>query len=182
MKSFTSILFAFFAFATVVFAQDVQIGYPPAGSKVKPGQHLTVEIDQPVSLHSHRGHDIPGHHQQNSIQGSWNVGVAIGASTCASGNPTCLPASDGMNIVLYNGPYNPEQHTPSKPRYQSFTVVVPSWFPKGPAQLNVAYAGLFGVRSFPAVLAMSSILHISPSNQANAFPYFQTINQTLTVV
>ncbi|KAF8737035.1 hypothetical protein AX14_013568 [Amanita brunnescens Koide BX004] len=144
MKSFTSILFAFFAFATVVFAQDVQIGYPPAGYKVKPGQHLTVEIDQP-----------------NSIQGSWNVGVAIGASTCASGNPTCLPASDGMNIVLYNGPYNPEQHTPSKPRYQSFTVVVPSWFPKGPAQLNVAYAGLFG---------------------ANAFPYFQTINQTLTVV
>ena len=48
MRFFTSILFTFFALATVVFAQDVQIGYPPADKKVKPGQHLVIEIDQPV--------------------------------------------------------------------------------------------------------------------------------------
>jgi hypothetical protein len=84
---------------------------------------------------------------QNSIQGSVNVGIAIGISTCARKNTPCDPASDGLFDVLFAGPYNPTLHNPRKPRYESFTVVIPT-LPKGHAQLNVAYAGLFGVRSF----------------------------------
>ncbi|KAK2460444.1 hypothetical protein APHAL10511_007609 [Amanita phalloides] len=144
MKFFSSVLVTFFALATLVCAQDVYIGYPPAGKRVHPGEHLPVEIAQPIS-----------------IQGSWNVGVAIGISSCVpDNNPPCQPASNGVGYVLYAGSYKPELHS-RPPRYQNFTVEIPTWYTKGPAQLNVAYAGLFG---------------------ASAYPYFQAFNQTLVVV
>ncbi|KAF8624057.1 hypothetical protein AX15_006072 [Amanita polypyramis BW_CC] len=146
MKYFNTVFLFFFTLVSVALGQSVVIGYPAPGKKVHRGHHLTVEIDQP-----------------NSIQGSWTVGVAIGIASCADPQSPCLPASQGLSTVLYNGPYYPKLHQPPpiKPRYQNFTVSIPSWMPKGPAQLNVAYAGLFG---------------------AAAFPYFQAINQTLIVV
>lgn len=56
MKFFSSILFAFFALATVVFAQDVQILFPLPNTKVKPGEKLIVEIAQPVGSSSGFSH------------------------------------------------------------------------------------------------------------------------------
>jgi len=50
MKFFSSILFGLFGLATIVFAQDVQIMSPPPGTKIRSGEHLIVEIAQPVSL------------------------------------------------------------------------------------------------------------------------------------
>lgn len=94
---------------------------------------------------------------QNSIEGSVNVGLAIGINTCGKPHTTCEPASDGLFDVLYAGPFKPTLHSPKKPRYESFTVVIPK-LPKGPAQLNVAYAGLFGVRFILFILPAVSVL------------------------
>ncbi|KAM6491319.1 hypothetical protein JOM56_013558 [Amanita muscaria] len=128
--------------AVMALAQSVEIGYPKAGKKIHPGQKLTVQIVQP-----------------DSIMGSWTLGIAIGIQSCADG-PGCLPPTQVMGTVLYNGPFTPKPH-PTMPYYQNFTVTIPSGFTKGPAHLNVAYAALWG---------------------AAAYPYIQTLNETLTVV
>ena len=52
-----------------------------------------------------------------------------------------------MGDVLYHGGYKPvEISQRSTTLYENFTVVIPSGFQTGPAQLNVAHSALIGVR------------------------------------
>lgn len=71
------------------------------------------------------------------------MAVAIGINPCSSGR--CLPATDVLGTVLYNGPFNPVYHESALPPYQNFTVTIPEGINPGSAQLNVAHASLIGV-------------------------------------
>ncbi|KAG5635276.1 hypothetical protein H0H81_011839 [Sphagnurus paluster] len=120
--------FAFLASLAAVSAQSVNIASPIAGTSVRPGHSLNVEIDRP-----------------NSLEGSIEVAIVIGFESC----PTypCYPAAGGMGTVLYNGPYNPQYQAsaPHLPPHQNFTVTIPSTAAKGTAHLNVAHVALTGV-------------------------------------
>ncbi|KAM6491318.1 hypothetical protein JOM56_013557 [Amanita muscaria] len=130
----------FFAAAGTAIAQSVQIGYPPAWTNVHPGQSLTVQIVQP-----------------NSIEGSFTLGIALGIQSCVSS--PCAAPSDQMGNVLYNGPFNPKRHPQTQP-YQNFTVQIPTWMASGSAQLNVAYAALWGAGASPSFDTLSEPLNI----------------------
>ena len=84
-----------------------------------------------------------------------------------------------MGDVLYHGGYKPVQISRfSTTLYENFTVVIPSGFPTGPAQLNVAHSGLIGVRAIFLLACETKRC----SNQAGFIPYIQTLNITLNVV
>ena len=116
--------------ATTANAQASYIRNPTAGTTVTKGQNIVVQVVRP-----------------NSIQGSREVGLAIGLYPC--GTSPCpsatYPATVPLGSVLYTGPYNPQLHEiPGNP-YQNFTVQVPNqdWF-NGKAQLTVTRFHLIG--------------------------------------
>lgn len=80
---------------------------------------------------------------QNSLTGSTEIAVVIGVSSCASS--PCQPADEVMGTILYQGPFDPQNHEPSQPPYQNFTVTLPNLIATGNAQINVARAALVGV-------------------------------------
>ena len=83
---------------------------------------------------------------QNSIQGSQEVGLAIGLQSCSNPAMPCYPPSQAVGTVLYKGPFNPEIHEKPGEPYQNFTVTIPTakYF-KGKAQLSVDRFHLIGV-------------------------------------
>ncbi|KAK2459499.1 hypothetical protein APHAL10511_008483 [Amanita phalloides] len=139
MNLLSAILFP--ALATIVLAESIVIGYPPANKKIHPGQKLTVQVVQP-----------------DSIEGPIVIGLAIGFSSCENG--PCPPPSQSVGTAVYEGPYHPALHhtTPYTFPYENFTVVVPSYLTKGKAQLNVVLAGLFGAGDFPSWEAVNQTL------------------------
>jgi len=94
-------LFAFFALAS---AQGLTIGAPKAGARVPLGQPLTVQVIK-------NGH----------IMASIEVAITIGIVGCPDSSG-CPPDST-VGHVLYQGPYNPRQH--SDGFYQNLTVIPP---------------------------------------------------------
>ncbi|KAF5348504.1 hypothetical protein D9756_009644 [Leucocoprinus leucothites] len=121
------VLTALLAGLTVVSAQSVMIGAPPAGAQLTVGQSTVVEIITP-----------------NFLSSSKEVSVAIGITSCASG--FCPSPSDTLGNLLYSGPYNP-QRVPGDPFLQpnqNFTVTIPGHLPKGPATIGVAHFALIG--------------------------------------
>jgi len=131
----------FFILVTFACGQNVVISYPPPGTKVKPGKHLRVQIARPDTLSS-----------------SLEIGVGIAIASCAT-HP-CFPPQDFMGDILYHGAYKPVQLKSSLTLFQNFSVEIPSGFPKGHAQLNVAHSALIG---------------------AGSIPYLQTLNISLVV-
>jgi len=87
------------------------------------------------------------HANQNSLQGSTEVGLVIGLVSCTS-DPTgvCPSADSQIGNILFNGDYDPQLHEqPGRP-YQNFTVTVPAQFALGAAQVATARFQLIGVR------------------------------------
>ena len=85
---------------------------------------------------------------QFGLQGSQEVGLAIGLFSCPNQTP-CKPASEEMGSVLFRGMYNPKLHEmPGRP-YQNFTVTIPpEYFLQGRALLTVTRFHLIGVSRF----------------------------------
>ncbi|KAB8071476.1 hypothetical protein BDV29DRAFT_179133 [Aspergillus leporis] len=94
----------------------------------------------------------------NSLTGSVEVAVAIGVAFCASS--PCFAPKDSIGTILYNGPFKPEYHETSQPPYQNFTVQIPDSAAEGTAQINVAHVAIVG---------------------ASTWPFFETLNRTVTV-
>lgn len=69
--------------------------------------------------------------------------MAIGVTSCAS--TPCPTTVQDLGSVLYYGPYAPELYGGRTPEYENFTVSLPSGFPLGAAQINVAHFSLLGV-------------------------------------
>ncbi|KAF9524265.1 hypothetical protein CPB83DRAFT_898019 [Crepidotus variabilis] len=111
-------------------AQASCIGSPAAGSNISPNQQITVQVVRP-----------------NSIQGSTEVGLAIGLLMCQQ-NP-CPPPSGQLGSVLYTGQFSPQPMGMGQ-YYQNFTVTVPSYFQApNKAQLATARLHLIGAGPSP---------------------------------
>ncbi|KAJ3504900.1 hypothetical protein NLJ89_g7697 [Agrocybe chaxingu] len=84
-----------------------------------------------------------------TILGSTEVAIVIGLNPCQNGN--CLPASDILGHILYNGPYDPNysQNALFKPPHQNFTVTIPPEVQPGLAQLAVFHVSLIGAGPAP---------------------------------
>ncbi|KAF8638995.1 hypothetical protein AX17_001797 [Amanita inopinata Kibby_2008] len=132
-----------FALATAELAQSIVIGFPPPGGTIRAGRKFTIEIDQPIS-----------------IQGPINVGIALGLNSCR--RSPCPTPEQVMGRILFAGPFTPKPAAPGthKPPHENFTVEVPHNFPKGPAQLNVAYFALFGAGPAPTLQLLNETLHV----------------------
>ncbi|THV04040.1 hypothetical protein K435DRAFT_571254, partial [Dendrothele bispora CBS 962.96] len=112
--------------AAVSLAQSAHIEFPTDGTSVSAGSPLNVDIIRP-----------------NTLSSSEEVGVVLGLSSCGQNPQGCLPPSDSMGQILYNGDFNPQFGNESQP-HQNITVQIPSDIPKGPAQLNFAHFFLLG--------------------------------------
>ncbi|KAF8737491.1 hypothetical protein AX14_012788 [Amanita brunnescens Koide BX004] len=120
-------------------AQGVTINYPPAGQLIVPGKTFTVQIARP-----------------DTLTGSTEVSVAIAVTSCVSS--PCTTPDQVLGDVLYQGPYTPKLVNGRTPAYQNFSVSVPSAYPQGAAQLNVAHFSLVGLGPFPFLQTLNSTL------------------------
>ena len=138
-----------FVLATLAFGQNVIISHPAPGTSVKPNEHVRVQIARPVRstvAFPRTGIPYTFDFLQDSLSSSLEIGVGIAIASCAS--RPCFDPQDFMGDVLYHGGYKPvEISQRSTTLYENFTVVIPSGFPTGPAQLNVAHSALIGVRT-----------------------------------
>jgi len=160
------------ALGALAFSQTIKIGAPADQTSVQADSSIVVEVDRPVSptfrfplnevtsksankiSHSDRGyiHELMftftyllNSSLQDSLTGSTEIALVIGLASCH--NAPCLPPDEmGLGAVLYSGPYTPQIDDPRKPPRQNFTVVVPDFIAKGPAQLSVFHIALVGVR------------------------------------
>ncbi|KAJ7643908.1 hypothetical protein FB45DRAFT_283515 [Roridomyces roridus] len=128
---------------TTAWGQATQIALPAANSNVRLGRNFVVQIVRP-----------------NSIEGSIEVGIAIGLLTCpTSQEATCPPPSAQLGNILYTGSFTPAFHEMGR-FYQNITVTAPAeedFFPVGRAQLAVARLHLLGAGPSP-ILELNSVL------------------------
>ncbi|KDR82929.1 hypothetical protein GALMADRAFT_238600 [Galerina marginata CBS 339.88] len=121
-----------FVYALGANAQASHIGFPPSGTSVTPGKHLTVQVVRP-----------------NSIQGSTEAGLVIGLLTCTFNPNGCPPPNAQVGTILFNGKFSPTIHEiPGQP-YQNFTVTIPTGFTTGTAQLSTNRFHLIGAGPSP---------------------------------
>ncbi|KAK2465747.1 hypothetical protein APHAL10511_002291 [Amanita phalloides] len=140
MKSLSVVVF--FIIATVSLAQNIVIGVPKPDTKIHAGSQFNVRIEKPDTL-------------TNSLQ----IALVIAVASCA--NSYCLTPRDGLGTVLYNGTFNPQFRTGSSlPPYQDFDVTMPSYFPTGATQLNVANFELIGAELYPSLQLLNSSLAV----------------------
>ncbi|KAL0568817.1 hypothetical protein V5O48_013161 [Marasmius crinis-equi] len=128
--------------AVAAFGQHAEIGSPKPGAQITAGTSFTVEVDRP-----------------DTLTGSQEVAIVIGYQSCA--NSACRPPADGIQGVLYSGPFNP-QFGPSGdglPPHQNFDVTIPASTPKGTAQLTLYHFSLVAASMAP--LFESSAVNIT---------------------
>ena len=147
-------LFAPFLLATVVFAQGAVLNLPTYNQTVSAGSNLIVQVERPVCRCSFSlfflGH-LTNHPCvlfvfQDTLTGSEEIAVVIGVQSCAT--RACIPPSELLGTILYNGPFNPQFPVGNVPPYQpfeNFTVQIPSTLPTGTALIGVAHFTLIGV-------------------------------------
>jgi len=141
MFALNAALLSLFSFAiTKCNAQASFIRIPSAGAVITAGQNITVQIVRP-----------------NSIEGSQEVGLAIGLVNCPT-SPCPTPAEE-MGRVLYAGSFNPQLHEiPGEP-YQNFSVYIPTVAEgdsTGTAQIQVARLHLIGAGPSP-ILELNNV-------------------------
>ncbi|KAF7377913.1 hypothetical protein MSAN_00215100 [Mycena sanguinolenta] len=127
-------------FAAAALAQNVYIASPAAGSSVTPGSDITVEVSQPDG------------------QSSWvESALVLGWWPCdGSSEDPCLPASEVLGELLYNGgPFKPTFYNTENVISQNITVNIPSSTPAGYALLQVAHFVLVGAELGPVVQTFS---------------------------
>lgn len=76
------------------------------------------------------------------------MAVAIGLQSCPTS--PCLSADSVLGqVVLYNGPFDPQYHgtTGGGMPYQNFTVTIPENTAQGQGLIGVAHSALVGVCS-----------------------------------
>jgi len=124
---FLATLSSFVLFVATVKAQASFIRLPTQGTTVQWYQNVVVQVVRPFSL-----------------QGSQEVGLAIGLFSCPNETP-CKPPTEEMGAVLFRGPYDPQLHEmPGRP-YQNYTVTIPPlYFLQGRALLTVTRFHLIG--------------------------------------
>ncbi|KAJ7288008.1 hypothetical protein C8J57DRAFT_1706530 [Mycena rebaudengoi] len=128
-------------FVASAWGQASHIGLPTAGTTLQIGQTFTFQVVRP-----------------NSIQGSTEVGIAIGILSCpVSQTPTCPSPAGQLGTILYTGPFAPERHEMAM-IYENFTFVVPTdaFLAPGRAQLAVARLHLIGAGPSP-ILELNNI-------------------------
>ncbi|KAF7377903.1 hypothetical protein MSAN_00214000 [Mycena sanguinolenta] len=146
MKFFSSLALSAI-FMAGALAQSVDIGAPADGTTVSAGSNITVEIDRP-----------------DTLTGSTEIAIIIGFLPCGASASGCLPPSEGLGTILYNGPFDPEfsssgggvNHRP----HQNFTVTIPSSASPGVAQLGVAHVALVGAGEFPLLETLNITLNV----------------------
>ncbi|KAI9452780.1 hypothetical protein BJY52DRAFT_1418568 [Lactarius psammicola] len=127
----------FASLAICAFAQTIEIGYPKHHKHIKPGQHLTVQVNRP-----------------DTLTGSQEVAITISMLQCPKKGPCPSPA-DVLGTTLYAGPYNPQfpsptSNAPEDVPQQNFTVIVPDYFKSNrTARLSVTHLSLVGAGPFP---------------------------------
>ncbi|KAG0695987.1 hypothetical protein DFH29DRAFT_1004968 [Suillus ampliporus] len=114
---------------SATFAQTIELGFPQNGDSFSPGQKVTAQVIQPVSMAS-------------CIQ----VGIALAINNCVNG--ACPAPADALGSVLYAGPWTPKSH-PSGGFYQNFTVTLSTYLAKGPAIFTLTHLCLLGAAPYP---------------------------------
>ncbi|GLA72717.1 hypothetical protein AtubIFM55763_003602 [Aspergillus tubingensis] len=120
MKSILSLVL----YTATALAQGIYIESPAAGTELKAGETITVQIGRP---------GFP----ENIAE----IGIAIGIESC-SGSSGCTAPDSAIGNLLYSGPYDPQSNGPPYP-YENFTVTVPDV--TGPAQIGVVRPYLVGL-------------------------------------
>jgi hypothetical protein len=158
--------------AVCAFAQSIEIAYPHPNEKIKPGQHLTVQVnhprvDLPVRIHPAEFYTELGYRAlKNKIKTQFTrtdsqVAIVISLLECPK-NGHCPDPSDELGTTLYAGTYNPQfPTTPTSDHepQQNFTVKVPSNFvPNRTAQLAVTHLSLVSVSGSPFLTKVLSFL------------------------
>ncbi|KAJ7352014.1 hypothetical protein DFH08DRAFT_77991 [Mycena albidolilacea] len=141
MKLILNILTISCLYIATVWGQASHIGFPLAGDTIHFNTNITVQIVRP-----------------NSIQGSTEVGIAIGLLSCPVSQEADCPSPAGqLGSILYTGPFAPTVH-PMAQIYENFTLTVPSagFLATGRAQLAVARLHLIGAGPSP-ILELSNI-------------------------
>ncbi|KAG2142808.1 uncharacterized protein EDB93DRAFT_1252270 [Suillus bovinus] len=131
----------FAAGISAALAQTIELGFPQNGDNFCPGQVVTAQVILPGSM-------------APVIQ----VGIALGIRSCVNG--FCPDPADGLEYVLYAGPWTPEPHDSPNGNYQNFTVTIPSYFPEGPAIFTLTHFYLIGLVYAPMVEYRNATVNI----------------------
>ena len=133
-------------FVTKCTAQSTFVRIPAPGDTLIAGQNFTVQLVRPVSLIYRFPKCQFSHPRQISIEGSTEVGVAIGILNCPTS--PCAPPDAQMGRILYTGSYNPQLHEIPGEFYQNFSLYLPTIAQgdnTGNASVQIARLHLIGV-------------------------------------
>ncbi|KAJ8584198.1 hypothetical protein M405DRAFT_712041, partial [Rhizopogon salebrosus TDB-379] len=98
-------------------SQNAYINEPVPGSSIAAGANFTVQIGL-----------------SDTLTGTEEIAIVIGIQSCPSGS--CLPVSEDLGTVLYEGPFNPQFGSGADDPYEDFSVQLSTSFPTGQAQLG----------------------------------------------
>ncbi|KAG1899763.1 uncharacterized protein F5891DRAFT_1036309 [Suillus fuscotomentosus] len=124
-----------------VCAQNAYINLPAPGSDITAGTNFTVQIGLP-----------------NNLTGSKEIAIVIAIQSCPTGD--CLPISEDMGTILYEGPFNPQYGPGAEDPYEDFSVQVPASFATGQAQLGLAHFNLIGELYWPYLQLVNETVYV----------------------
>ncbi|GKZ36207.1 hypothetical protein AbraIFM66950_007204 [Aspergillus brasiliensis] len=119
MKSILSLTLC----AAIALAQGISIKSPAAGTELKAGENVTVQIVRPIFI-------------ENVVE----IGIAIGIEPCSESSG-CPSPDSAIGNLLYSGAFDPQTNGPGG-QYENFTVTVPDL--TGAAQIGVVRPFLVG--------------------------------------
>ncbi|KAG1742012.1 hypothetical protein EDB19DRAFT_1827931 [Suillus lakei] len=129
------------------------INLPAPGSSITAGANFTVQIGLPSVVFNNN----PAH-SQDTLTGTEEISIVIAIQSCPTGN--CLPVSEDMGTVLYEGPFNPQFGSGADDPYEDFSVQVPVSFATGQAQLGLAHFNLIGELYWPSLQLANETVYV----------------------
>ncbi|KAI0061525.1 hypothetical protein BV25DRAFT_766679 [Artomyces pyxidatus] len=127
-------------------AQNINIGWPAAGSSVAPGTNITVQVNRP-----------------NSLTPSQEIALVVSIVGCNDRQGGCNDLSEHLGTTLYAGGFDPQyptQWSPLDEPQQNFSVAVPQTLAAGPAVLSVVHFSLVGAGSYPLFEIKNTTLNV----------------------
>ncbi|KAJ3571623.1 hypothetical protein NP233_g3641 [Leucocoprinus birnbaumii] len=130
---FASIALPLFAFVTSVAAQASHIGYPTAGTRIRPGHPLSVQIVKDVCSFESTGRRAFADIQRwlslwlrIACGGSIEVGLVLSLQTCTSAG-NCPDPVDDLGFILYTGKWTQTgQNLGQGEIWDNITVTIPN--------------------------------------------------------